>query len=308
VISRQSRRASAVLWGSSRLLSRPRAACGAFACLLGLVCAICALAQRTQLRPGFNLFTPGQDIGIGRENAKAVEKQLPMLNDPRVDDYLNDLGHRLDKHVPAGTPDYPFQYKCVNDMAVNAFALPGGFIFVDRGLIEMADNEAELAGVMAHETAHVVLRHGTNQASKRELATAPLSILNGMIGDDSTGAALTQLGLGLGVNSLLLKNSRTDESQADILGTQIAYDSGYDPRGLAQFFEKLQSETKNQPIEFFSDHPNPARRVDRVMEEVDKLGGPPPHYVKDTRQFQDIKAYVHSLPPPPKPKHETPQG
>lgn len=307
MISTRSSRAAVVLWGFLSPVRQPRAARGAFACVLGLACAICALAQRTQLRPGFNLFTPAQDIGIGRENEKVIEKQLPMLNDRRVDDYLNDLGHRLDTRVPAGTPDYPFQYKCVNDMAVNAFALPGGFIFVDRGLIEMADNESEIAGVMAHETAHVVLRHGTNQASKRELATAPLSILSGL-GDDSIGAALTQLGVGLGVNSLLLKNSRTDESQADILGTQIAYDSGYDPRGLAQFFEKLQSETKNQSIEFFSDHPNPARRVDRVMEEVDKLGGPPPHYVKDTRQFQDIKAYVHSLPPPPKPKRETPQG
>jgi beta-barrel assembly-enhancing protease len=270
--------------------------------------AVTALADRTPLRPGFNLFSPDQDVQIGRKSAQEAQKQLPMLNDDRVDNYLNDLGHRLAAHVPPGTPAYPFQYKCVNDMAVNAFALPGGFIYVNRGAIELADNEAQLAGVMAHETSHVVLRHGTNQASKQYLAQAPLAILGGMMGSDSIGSILAQAGASFGLNAVFLKYSRTDETQADVMGTQILYDTKYDPRALAQFFEKLQAESKNRPIEFFSDHPNPDHRVDRVLEEVDKLGGPPPNYTKDSNDFQQIKRYIHSLPPPPKQKPTTPQN
>src|SRR6202047_1550247 len=142
-----------------------------------------------------------------------------MLNDPRVDDYLNSVGKKLATHAPGFK--YPYQYKCVNDAAVNAFALPGGYIYINRGAIEAADTEAQLAAVMAHETSHVALRHGTNQASKASAAQLPLGILGALLGSNSTGAALAQLGAGFTLNSLLLKYSRTDESQADIMGTQI---------------------------------------------------------------------------------------
>ena len=270
----------------------------AVALVLGLSAA--ALADRTRLKPGFNMFSPDQDVQMGRQATKDVERQLPMLNDPRVDNYLNALGHRLDAHVPQGTPAYPFQYKCVNDMAINAFALPGGFIYINRGVIESADTEAQLAGVMAHETSHVVLRHSTNQVSKAAAWQLPLSLLGGMVGSNSIAGVLTQVGIQNGVGLLLLKYSRTDESQADILGTQILYDTGYDPRAMAQFFEKIQAESKGNPAEFFSDHPNPDHRIERVDEEVQKLGGPPAGYKSDSAEFEQIKHYVHSLPPAPK--------
>ena len=256
-------------------------------------------ANRTSLRPGVNIFSPEQDIQLGMQNAAQAEKQLRMLNDPRVDNYLNNLGKKLAAHAPGYK--YPYQYKCVNDMAVNAFALPGGYIYINRGTIEAADTEAQLAGVMAHENSHVALRHGTNQATKAQLTSVPFAILGGMVGGGSVGGLLAQLAGSFSLNTILLKYSRTDESQADVMGTQILYDTGYDPRAMAQFFEKLGAETKGkQPAQFFSDHPNPGNRVERVGQEVDLLGGPPANYRSDSPEFQDIKRYVHRMPVPPK--------
>ncbi len=167
-------------------------------------------------------------------------------------------------------------------------------------MIEAADNEAQLAGVMAHETSHVALRHGTNQASKAYVAQVPLAILGGVMGNkNSMGAILAQLGADFATNSLLLKYSRTGESQADEMGTQILYDSGYDPRAMAQFFEKIQAEDRSgNPVEFFSNHPNPENRMERVDQEIKLLGGSPRGNKTDSREFQEIKRYVMSLPAP----------
>jgi Zn-dependent protease with chaperone function len=269
------------------------------AAVLALTLAATALADRTQLKPGFNLFSSAQDVELGRKLSRDAERQLPMLNNARVDDYVNRLGHRLDAYIPQWAPAYPFQYKVVNSSEINAFALPGGFVYVNRGVIEAADNEAQLAGVMAHETSHVILRHGTNQASKAYLAQAPLSVLGGMMGS-SVGSLMAQLGTGFALNSVFLRYSRNDETQADVMGAQILHDAGYDPRAMAQFFEKIQAESKNRPVEFFSDHPNPDHRIGRVDEEVDRLGGPPPNYKTDSPEFQEIKSYLRSLPPAPK--------
>ena len=258
-------------------------------------------ADRTSLKPGVNVFTPDQDIQLGQQTASQAEKQLRMLNDSKVDDYLNNLGKRLAAHAPGYK--YPYQYKCVNDMAINAFALPGGYIYINRGAIEAADTEAQLAGVMAHETSHVALRHGTNQATKAQLTSVPFAILGGIVGGDSAGGLLAQLAGNFSLNSILLKYSRTDESQADVMGTQILYDTGYDPRAMAQFFEKLNAETKGkQPAQFFSDHPNPSNRVERVDQEVDMLGGPPANYKSDSPEFKQVHSYIRSLPQPPKSK------
>jgi Zn-dependent protease with chaperone function len=273
---------------------------------LALAVVPAALASRTQLKPGWNLFSPDQDIEIGKKVSRDAEKQVPMLNDSRVDNYLNALGHRLSAHAPGYR--YPYQYKCVNSSEINAFALPGGFIYINRGVFEAADDEAQLAGVVAHETSHVVLRHGTNQASKAYAAQVPLALLGGMLGSNSIGAVLGQLGAGFAINSIFLKYSRTDESQADIMGTQILYDTGYDPRAMAQFFEKIQAESKSRPVEFFSDHPNPEHRIERVTEEVGKLGGPPSNYKTDSQEFQAIKRYLKSLPPAPKSTRATGSG
>jgi beta-barrel assembly-enhancing protease len=252
---------------------------------------------RTMLKPGWNMFSPQQDVEVGQQVSPDAERQLPMLNNSRVDNYVNALGRRLAASAPG--EKYPYHFKVVNDPAINAFALPGGPIYVNRGVIESADNESQLAGVLAHEISHVALRHGTNQASKASAAQLPLAILGGLIGSDSTKAALAQLGASFAVNSILLKYSRSAESQADIMGTQILHDSAYDPRAMGQFFEKLEAQqTGRGPVEFFSNHPNPDNRIERVAQEVDALGGVRRDDATNSREFDDIKRYLQSVPGP----------
>jgi beta-barrel assembly-enhancing protease len=264
--------------------------------LITAMAATAAMAERTRLKPGFNLFSPQQDIELGRQSAGEAEKQLKMLSDRRVDDYLTKLGNKLGGRAPENK-GYPFQFKAVNESSINAFALPGGFLYVNRGTVEQADNEAQLAGVIGHEIGHVVLRHGTNQVSKAYLAQAPLAFLGGL-GGNSIGSVLAQLGVGFGLNSLLLKYSRADERQADLVGTQIMYDCNYDPAQLARFFQKLDNQKRGS--DFFSDHPNPGDRITLINGEVSRLGAHPGQYASDSSEFQQIKSYLKSLPPAPK--------
>jgi beta-barrel assembly-enhancing protease len=263
--------------------------------MLVFILAPCAFGQRTQLKPGFNLFTPQQDIELGKQVAGEAEKSLPMLNNARVDNYLNELGKRISLKAPG--EKYPYQFRCVNDAAINAFALPGGFLFINRGLIEAADNEAELAGVMGHEIGHVALRHGTNQATKSQLAQMPLAILGG-VGGNSIGALIARLGTDFALNSVLLKYSRADERQSDLIGAQILYDCNYDPDYMAKFFEKL--DTKGRGTDFFSSHPNPENRMQNIRVEISKLGPRSANAVDDSSRFRDIRQLVKSLPPAPK--------
>jgi hypothetical protein len=258
-------------------------------------------AQRSELKAPWNMYSPQTDIQVGRQNAQVMEKQLPLCNDPKVDAYLTKLGLRLADKLPTRGVQYPWEFHCVNDKAINAFALPGGYVFVNRGTIEAADNEAQLAAVMGHELSHVALRHGTAQASKAQLYQGAAGIFGGLFGGSNAGALLTQ-GVSLGAGSLLLHYSRSDETQADVMGTQAIYDAGYDPRAMAQFFEKLQAETAGKnPPQFLSDHPNPDHRIDRVDEEIDRLGGPPPNAKRDSAEFETIKREVLSMPVAKKP-------
>ena len=267
--------------------------------LLGVLClpfVPAARAQRTKLKPGWNMFSPQQDVDLGKRAALDAAKQLPLCDAPKVDAYLTRLGLKLAEKLPTGGVQYPFEFHCVNDKAINAFALPGGYVFINRGAIEAADNEAQLAGIMAHEISHVALRHGTNQATKAEATQGILGLAGGIFGDTAVGALMTQLGA-FAAGGVLLRYSRTAESQADVMGTQVLYDSGYDPRAMAQFFEKLEAEMKGKtPPEFFSDHPNPEHRVERVDEEIDKLGGTPANGKRDSVEFEAIKREVLALP------------
>ena len=266
---------------------------------LSLVWVPAANAERTQLKPGWNVFSPQQDVEIGRNVSQDAERQLVMLNDRRVDTYVNNLGRRLADKAPGER--FPYQFKVVNDRGINAFALPDGYVYVNRGIIERADNEAQLAGVIGHEIGHVALRHGTNQATKAYFTQGLLGILGGVVGGSSVGAIAAQLGASFAASSVLLKYSRDAERQADIIGTQILYDNNYDPRAMAQFFEKIQAESKGgRPPEFFSSHPNPENREALVTGEVEKLGGPPRNYKADSNEFREIKRHVLSLPAPPK--------
>jgi hypothetical protein len=263
--------------------------------ILVLVSVQWAFPQRTQLKPGRNLFSPQQDVELGRQVAQDAEQKLPMLNDSRVDDYLNRLGKKLAANAPG--EKYPYQFKCVNDASINAFALPGGFLYVNRGTIEAADNEAELAGVIGHEIGHVALRHGTNQATKQYLAQFPLAILGGVLGSNSFGSILAQMGTAFTLNSVLLKYSRNDERQADLLGAQILYDSGYDPRYLATFFDKL--ETRQRGSDFFSSHPNPENRIQTINAEISRLGPGSAGGTNNSADFRKIQQRLKSLPPAP---------
>ncbi|MEX2302051.1 MAG: M48 family metalloprotease [Bryobacterales bacterium] len=251
-----------------------------------------AAGNRTPLKPGWNMFSPQQDVELGQQASGEVVKQVLMLNDSRVDKYLNNLGQRLAAHAPG--EKYPYAFQTANDRGINAFALPGGHIYVNRGLIEAADNEAQLAGVMAHEISHVALRHGTNQASKASVAQMPLAILGGLLGSNSTATALAQLGAGFTVNSILLKYSRDAESQADLMGTQILYDSGYDARAMGQFFGKLGG---GSGTAFFNSHPNPDRRIESANEEAARLGSQR-NASSSSQEFDQIKRYLQSLPSP----------
>lgn len=288
------------LFQSVRGLSPATVTLGVLACLAVLPLITLAMGE-LNFKPGFNLYTPQQDVALGEKTAAQVEKQMPMLKDPETLRYINALGKKLASYAPNDLKIYVWQFHVVNTKDINAFALPGGFIFVNRGTIMAAQDEAQLAGVMAHEIGHVVMRHGTHQASEKGLVEAPLSILGGILGSTSSVAgSLLSAGLGFGINSLFLKNSRGIEAQADAVGTYILYHAGYDPHAMAQFFQILQEKYPQQTIQFFSDHPNPGNRIKNVDAEIPELG-PPRHWIENTPQFETIKKRLESLPPPPPP-------
>ncbi len=275
--------------------------------VLGLVALSPVLVyavERLNFRPGFNLFSPDQDVEMGQQASQDVNKQLPLIGDSQVVNYVGSLGKRLAAIAPnqSSGVKYDWTFKVVNSSEINAFALPGGFIFVNRGAIEAAQDEAQIAGVLAHEEGHVVMRHGTHQASEMMLAQVPLSLLAGVLGQSSSLAGqLAQLGLSFGANSILLRNSRSAESQADEVGTYILYRAGYDPYAMAQFFGIIEKKYPRRTIQFFSDHPNPGNRIRNVDEEISKLG-PRKDWKEDSPEFQAVKQKLQHMPPAPKPQ------
>src|ERR1019366_873531 len=177
-------------------------------------------AGNPDFKPSYNFYSPQDDVQLGRESSLQVDKQLPLLKDPDALTYLNTLGKKLVASAPNNHQEYAWQFRIVNSAEINAFALPGGYIYVNRGVFDAAENEAQLAGVIAHESGHVVMGHRTHIASEAVLAQGGMAILTGILGrSGSLTSQLAQLGLGLGVDSLLLKNSRPAETQADEVGT-----------------------------------------------------------------------------------------
>jgi Zn-dependent protease with chaperone function len=262
--------------------------------------AVGTASAQTVVRPGFNVFSVDQDVEIGKQSAIQAEKQLPMLSDAAVSRYVSAIGARLVAQAPGSK--FAYQFKVVNASEVNAFALPGGFIYVNRGLLSKARTEGELAGVMAHEIAHVALRHPTNQASKAYLAQAGLGILGGILGgktQSSTGQIIGAVG-GFGLNSLFLKFSRSAETQADVVGSQIMARAGYNPIEMATFFGYLAKQAGGDPstfATFMSDHPAPADREARVRQEAGLLG--PIHLLATTGNLRTIQTQVNRLPAAP---------
>lgn len=253
----------------------------------------------TEFHPGFNLFSKDQDVQLGKESADQVRKQMTVIKDPVLTAYVNRVGQRLVSSREAQASGFPFTFEVVADPSINAFALPGGPMFINTGLLRAVDNEAQLAGVMGHEMSHVILRHGTNQASKSQLIELPALLGAQMTGSSMLGK-LAQVGIGLGANSVLLKFSRTDESQADLMGSHLMAEAGYDPMQLARFFDKLNANGGQQAPQFLSDHPNPENREKVIAMEVQRL--PAENYTYQTGDFQRMKqviARVHEKPVPP---------
>ncbi|MFQ5739865.1 MAG: M48 family metallopeptidase [Acidobacteriota bacterium] len=257
------------------------------------------LWAQTRIKPGFNLFSAEQDVEIGRKSAAEVERQLPLLERRSVERYISRVGKRLAREVQG--PKFPYQFKVVNVSDINAFALPGGFMYINRGLIEAAENEAELAGVMGHEMAHVALRHGTNQASKAYLAQAGLGVLGGLLGggQGSANQIIGSVG-GFGLNAVFLKFSRGAEEQADVVGAQTLSKAGYDPMAMADFFQTLREQAGRDPgklEQFFSSHPTPTHRAERIEEEIRLMGRRRPS--APVGGFKRIQSELRRLPRAP---------
>ncbi|HKC84709.1 MAG TPA: M48 family metallopeptidase [Blastocatellia bacterium] len=227
-----------------------------------MVTPIAALSQN--YKPGFNIFSTRQDYEIGRQSAAVVNRQLRTYKDARV----SRIGKRLAAHAPGAR--YPYEFRVVDNNAINAFALPGGFVYINRGALQAARTEDEVAAVIAHEIAHVALRHGTNQASKAYLAQTGLGLIGGLLGgrmNSGLGQVMGAVG-GFGLNTVLLKHSRTAEQQADSLGMRTLRRAGYNPRGMISFLQIIQRHSRGRSVGFLSSHPNPSNRIARLEKEL----------------------------------------
>ncbi len=265
--------------------------------LAAFAASAAAVAQLKTLKPGWNLFSPQQDIQLGQEAKAEVDKTKPIVHDSRIDGYIAGLGKHLAASPRAGS--FPFTFQVINDKSVNAFALPGGPVFINTATIVAAQNEAQLAGVIAHEMSHVALRHGTHEASKGRAVELIAGLAGATTGQSMLGS-LARVGINLGANSVLLHYSRDAESQADYNGAEILADSGYDPVETARFFQLLQTKSSEGRIaQFLSDHPTPGNRVKAVEEEVSYM--PKRTYKTDSPEFHRIQALVKALPAPPAP-------
>jgi hypothetical protein len=240
------------------------------------------LADRTVFRSAWNLFTVQQDVEMGRGLSKDAESTLSLVSDSTANSYINALGQQLATHATGYK--YPYQFKIVNDSAINSFALPGGFIYVTSGLVEAAPTEPQLAGMVAHQIAHVVLRHGTQEVSKAYSAQSPNSTRRNV----SVSAVMADLDIVFDPDSIVLKYSPEQERQADLMGAQILYDAGFDPGQMPAFFQTLQK-SKNLTSDFFTNHPGSANRVTRVRREIDNMGGLPRNLRGDSPDLHTVQ-------------------
>ena len=238
---------------------------------------------------GVNFYSLEKEIALGRQLAQEVERQAKVVDDSLISEYVSRVGQNLVRNSDAKVP---FTIKVLDSEEVNAFALPGGFFFVNSGLILKADSEAELAGVMAHEIAHVAARHGTRQATRAQIAQIGMLAASIDIPYGWTGYAIRQ-GAGLAIPIGFLTFSRAQEREADHLGLQYMYKAGYDPIAFVDFFEKIQSLEKKKPgsiAKVFATHPMTDDRITAAQEEIQKDLTPKAEYVVNTSEFLDIKA------------------
>ncbi len=262
--------------------------------------ALVPLGAQTRITPPSNKYTPAQDVELGMQAAAEARQQLPLMRDDAVTSYIERLGKRLEGVIPPNLqqPAFKYSFETVNVRDINAFALPGGPMFVNRGMIEAANSEGEVVGVMAHELSHVLLRHGTAQASKAgkyqmgQIAGAVLgAIIGGTVGQ--VVAQGTQFGLG----ASFLRFGREYERQADIMGAQLMARAGYDARDMAAMFRTIEKQGGPSGPEWLSDHPNPGNRSAYIEKEAQALRVSNP--VSDRSGFDRVKSHLRSLPKAP---------
>src|ERR1700692_1721964 len=243
---------------------------------------------------GVNFYSLEKEIGIGKGLAQQVERQAKIINDPVISEYVNRVGQNLVRNSDAKVP---FTIKVIDSDEINAFALPGGFFYVNSGLILRADSEAELAGVMGHEIAHVAARHGTRNATRGQIAQIGMIAMSIAIPYGWAADAIRQ-GAGLAIPLGFLTFSRANEREADHLGLQYMYKAGYDPTAFVDFFEKIQSLEKRKPgslSKVFATHPRKDDRIKPAQVEMQKDLAPKPEYVVTTSEFNDVKARLAML-------------
>jgi Zn-dependent protease with chaperone function len=283
------------------LRSNRRAGPARRAAALGLcltLAAAPALAQ-TRITPPKNKYTPEQDVQIGEEAAAEVRRTYPIITNDEVQSYLETLGERLVQAAPPelNKPAFHYSFTPVNVKEINAFALPGGPMFINRGMIDSAQSEGEIVGVMAHELSHVLLRHGTANATKAQ--GFQLGALAGAIAGAVVGGSLGSLiaqGSQFGLGTWMLRYSRDYEKQADLLGTQIMARAGYDPRDLARVFENIEKQGGAGSPQWMSDHPNPGNRTQYINDEASHLQVA--NIRHDASELRQVKAQLARLPPP----------
>jgi predicted Zn-dependent protease len=243
---------------------------------------------------GINIYSIEREMALGKQLAEEVTRQAKLQDDPLISEYVNRVCQNLARSSDAMVP---ITCQVIEGEAPNAFALPGGFIFVYTGLLKLADEEDEMAAAIAHEIAHIAARHMTKQATKSALinvASIPISIL---LGGTLSGYAIRQ-GAGMAIPAAMLKFDRKDESEADYLGVQYMYAAGYDPTGAISIFEKMQSIQKKQPGFFdkiLSTHPMDADRIKKTEKEIDKILPEKPEYIVSTSEYRDIRARLLKL-------------
>jgi len=232
------------------------------------------VAAQTKITAPKNKYSPKDDVQLGREAAGQVEQQLPLMRDDNITSYVSDIGQKLVRAIPAEYqhPEFTYTFKVVNVKEINAFALPGGPMYVNRGMIEAAKNEGEVAGVIAHEISHVMLRHGTAQATKAtkyELGAMAGAVLGAIVGG-RYGSVISQ-GTQFGLGTAFLRLSREFEKHADILGSQNMAHAGYDPVDMANMFKTIQEQGGAGGPQWLSDHPDPGNRYTYILQEAKSL-------------------------------------